>query len=167
MSSMALSGETFRKMAAQKNALLMRLAAAEHSADMSAPSKIAFRSGTLYTSQFVIGTLNGYFGNPKVAGLVGYDFVGGMTIHTLGLLARYFAPKITDTVGDTGMAVAHTVADAAIANYVCKVSNAFGMQLRSKTGSPATSGYHGGKYNRMAGVGALTADEASVYVGKH
>jgi len=112
MSSMALSGETFRKMAAQKNALLMRLAAAEHSADMSAPSKIAFRSGTLYTSQFVIGTLNGYFGNPKVAGLVGYDFVGGMTIHTLGLLARYFAPKITDTVGDTGMAVAHTVADA-------------------------------------------------------
>jgi hypothetical protein len=35
------------------------------------------------------------------------------------------------------------------------------------SGYHATSGYHGGKYNRMAGVGALTADEASVYVGKH
>lgn len=166
MASMALSGETFRKMAAQKNALLMRLAAAEHGSDLSAPSKIVFRSGVLYTSQFVVGTLNGYFGNPKVAGVIGYDAVVGASIHTAGLLMRYFAPNLADKVGDAGMAVAHTVADAAIANYICKVSNAFGMQLASKTGSPATSDYHG-KFNRMAGVGALTADEASVYVGKH
>ncbi len=159
--SMGVSQGAFQRMASVKNAALARLAAAEQG-NLASPAKVLFRTGTLLTAEAVVGTLNGYFGNPKVGGVVGVDGVVGASLHTAGLCLALFAPGVRDMVGDTAMMVAHTFADAALSNYVLKVFNGFGAQLASKSAS-ATAGY-GGKFQKMAGVGALSADEASVYV---
>lgn len=160
--SMGVSQGAFQRMASVKNAALMRLAQSEQGS-LASPSKVLFRTGTLLTAEAVVGTLNGYFGNPKVAGVVGVDGVVGFGIHTVGLCVALFAPSVRSMIGDTAMAVAHTVADAALSNYVLKVFNGFGAQLASKKAAPGTAGY-GGAFQHMAGVGALSADEASVYV---
>ncbi len=146
------------KMAGLYQMTLARLAQAE--TQEHSPAQTVMRTGVLMTSGAIVATLNGYFDNPKVAGLVGVDGVVGVGIHLAGLVASY-VPAARSMVGETSLMVAHTVADAALMNYVAKVFNGLGAQMASK--KTATAGY-GGQFQHMAGVGALSADEATRYV---
>lgn len=146
------------KMAGLYQMTLARLAQAE--TQEHSPAETVMRSGVLMTSGAIVATLNGYFDNPKVVGLVGVDGVVGVAAHAAFLIASY-VPSLRAKLGGTTFMVGHTVADAALMNYVAKVFNGLGAQMASK--KTATAGY-GGQFQHMAGVGALSADEATRYV---
>lgn len=157
--TMGVGQGALQRAVALKNLAIAKLAAAETASH--SPAMEMYDAGVLATSSALVGMMNGYYGNPKVAGMVGVDGVAGVGLHAAALIVSFW-PAARAKLGDMAIHTSHLVANAALLSYTNKVFTGLGAQIASKKDSSSSAGY-GGQFDKMAGVGALSADEAAVY----
>lgn len=108
--------------------------------------------------------MNGRYQNPKAGGKVGWDAVAALALLGTGLAASWahgqgMAPAVTGAVA----AGAPELGIGAFHSYLAKIGVGMGFDARSKADSSSASSGYDGQYGKMAGVGALSADEAHHY----
>lgn len=155
--SMAMSRSTADNI--MHKALAMRDAALMELADKESPARAFARTGATGLSVLLFSFINGRYQNPKAGGKVGWDFVSAGLGYAGSLFSHWLGAPVAVVEG------LHCGADGGLFSFLAKIGAGLGVDSRSTApAAPADkqSGYHG-RYDKMAGVGALTADEASIY----
>lgn len=146
---------------AANRALAFNRAALAGLAKADSPAAHLGRTGVSAMSTLAFSMANGYFDLWEYADLTAAGgFIGA------GLLAQSWQPLADRTIGSMSPvmqalpSVAHGIGAGALSSFMAKLGTGLGASMAAK--KTETAGY-GGRYNGMAGVGALTADEATLY----
>lgn len=160
-----------------------RDAAFDEVASKDAPLQRLYAKGAMGASVFMFAYVNGRYKNPKIAGAVPVDLAMAVGLTVGHAVLDYAMPGAVPSMVATAV---DAVSSGALASYIAKLGTGFGYEAAKEAKEPwaqstnplaagyesssssfgsSSSGYEG-TYGTLPGahVGALSADEASIYV---